>query len=505
MVLPTREQMAYLLTADPAERRLVFAKSFVHFFAYFWFDEMEHALGQLHAEMAADLADIADGKLFELVWVMFRGSAKTTMAKAFLVWCIAFEKFRYPNVDSFDKVNSGRFLFDVIVFLQTNQPFITDFGQLFNADRSADQKTQKTVYDFLTNNGIRVEAHSTQESVRGRISGTQRPDLVICDDFETAITVRSEVMTRNVREHFAEFKGGLDPVKSAVIYLGNYQSETGNVAALLARAENNPRMRKRFVPVETDGVPAWPERFAMGDEPGKVSIARLRADLYSPETGNADFLREFMLDPAASTFRPFTRELFRSVPKGDVDRLFTSNYLLIDPPGTDYSRSQRQNDFCGIALVKLDANRNWYVEAWRARLTPAQIIETMFSIADSERVTKIALEDTQFTQGLDYSLEQESIRRGRRLPIAWLKASHGKARKADRIAALKPLYENRVIYHVEARCGDLEDELLRFPVLDHDDTADALSFGLEVCEPPRSSDSVAKSTPTQFRPRFKII
>ena len=91
--------------------------------------------------------------------------------------------------------------------MQTNQEYKRDYGEMYNAKRDPNEATQKRINNFVTNNGVRVEAHSTQESVRGRLHGHQRPDFLLLDDFETNKTKDSQAYTKQVIDHISEFKG----------------------------------------------------------------------------------------------------------------------------------------------------------------------------------------------------------------------------------------------------------------------------------------------------------
>lgn len=77
---------------------------------------------------------------------------------------------KYVNVDSYDKNNAESILFDVVTELQTNQQLIQEFGQLYNAPRTKEQAALKRISNFITNNGIRVEAHTALTPMRGRLS-----------------------------------------------------------------------------------------------------------------------------------------------------------------------------------------------------------------------------------------------------------------------------------------------------------------------------------------------
>lgn len=498
----TKEQFIFLLEAKPEERIYACENNFLAFFSYYFFHYLKSPFASFHLDMADDLVDLVSGKIKELGWFMFRESAKTSLSKGFLVWCIVYRKFEYINVDSHDKANSGRFLFDVVLELQTNQKIRNDFGDLFNAKRSDTEKTQKSVADFLTTNGVRVEAHSTQEPVRGRLHGSTRPQLILMDDFEDLTTVRSLAATRQVKEHIAEFKGGIDQEKGRILYLGNYLSEAGTVQGIMDRAKVDPTMRVRTVWIlDDDGNPSWPERHALTDleaqEKGLVSVEEIKRRMRTADGGDADFMREMMGKPFDPNLAKFRLEMFRSVSREEVDRMDTAAYLLIDPPGQAYTAEsirQGKGDFIGYSIVKVTPTGKWMVEAWRVRHTPREMIDTMFSIWSREMIIQIGMEDTQFWQGIKTLIEDEEVRRGTRLNIKELKHT-SKASKSDRILSLHPRYDAGSIWHVQGKCTDLETELLRFPINEHDDCVDSLANAPEVVERPREKQATVSANP----------
>src|SRR6267154_2399266 len=172
-----KEAMKVVVEGTVTQRKYLTSKSFALFFAYYYLDYVKYRFAPFHYDMFQDLMDLMDDKYREVAWIMFRESAKTSIAKGFLTWLICFDRKRYINVDSFDKENAERILFDIVLELQTNEKIKHDFGELFNAKKNPDEITQKRVNNFITNTGIRVEAHSTQESVRGRLHRHQRPDF----------------------------------------------------------------------------------------------------------------------------------------------------------------------------------------------------------------------------------------------------------------------------------------------------------------------------------------
>ena len=84
----------------------------------------------------------------------------------------------------------------MVTELQTNDQLIADFGQLYNQPRSKDEATLKRVSNFITNNRIRVEAHTALTPMRGRLYQQHRPDFILRGDLENAITADSPAITR---------------------------------------------------------------------------------------------------------------------------------------------------------------------------------------------------------------------------------------------------------------------------------------------------------------------
>ena len=213
----------------------------------------------------------------------------------------------YPNIICQERVNAERFCYDVIVELQTNNRLRLDYGELFKSDRpQSELKQSKRLADFVLTNGIRCEAHTTGESIRGRLHDGHRPDMILMDDIENLKVARSEAAIREVADFMSEMRGGMDQKEGRVLILGNYVSDEANVAALKRDAKGNEMMRYREVwrVDEKTGKPSWPERDVLTDEElklpendGKVSIETKRREMWKEDGGNADYEREYQGKP----------------------------------------------------------------------------------------------------------------------------------------------------------------------------------------------------------------
>ena len=500
--------MLFLKQSRKEARTNALKDHFGYFVTYYLSHYVRSEFAHFHYDMMGDVHDLLELKIRELAWFMFGESAKTSFAKALILYMIVFEVEPYINVDAFDSTNSERILFDVVWELQTNRRIIADFGELYNTKRSRDEVTQKRIKDFVTNPkkdenggilkaGIRVEAHSTQESVRGRIHGAIRPGFILLDDFETKKTLKSEASTNQVRSHIQEFKRGLDSERRRVLYLGNILSEYGNVQSVILRGKKDSELRVRIVPI-CEGTlatglhtPSWPERWALtdaeADASGKVSIESKKRAMWTPEEGDIDFQSEMLCQPIDEAKAIFKREWFQSITWEALMQKRLSAYVTIDTPSRKEGEISKDGDYVGFCINWTDKEGKWHLKAWREKLGPTAIIQKMFGIHSfliqaGTRPLKFGWEDTAFTRGLEPMLRHEQRVQEIFLPMMWLK--HAGRSKEDRIrTGLLYRYETRSIFHLEGECKELENELMRFPDAPHDDISDATAYQSDIARP----------------------
>lgn len=315
----SKELWTRVVDGSREARKFLCERSFACFCLYYFSDFFIYALAEFHWQMILEIEAFTRGEIKFLMWIMFRESAKTSFAKMYVIYCIAYRKKRFINYDSYDKANSEAALFDVASWLQTNRRIIADFGQLFVEDRSSKQATMKRISEFVTTNKVKVKAYSTQESTRGRIFDRFRPDLYIVDDFETEITAKSAPVTQKIIAHIDGMKSGI-ATDGQVIFLGNLISETGSVATLIHESKENPdAWHYHRVDVEEKGKIMWPDKYvwtnadaaklnAMIPDPKqrKVSLEQKRKDLNAG--GRKVYEAEMLNSPEAAGEPFFNRE-----------------------------------------------------------------------------------------------------------------------------------------------------------------------------------------------------
>lgn len=253
-----------VLNGTPAQRKYVCERGFEYFCIYYFPEFFQYEMADFHWDMHQDVKDLESTVLSFLIWMMFRESAKTTLAKMYACYLGCYGKRHYINFDSYDKENAESSLMDIAVWFQTNKRLVADFGQLYYEESKVKKSTKKRIGNFILANGVKYEAFSTQQSVRGRIYNQYRPDAIFLDDFETNKTKRSVAMTQSIIGHMNELITGLGPT-AIVIVLCNYITESGTVQYMLDKAQGNDHWRVRRVDAEINGKPAWEGKYAMSN------------------------------------------------------------------------------------------------------------------------------------------------------------------------------------------------------------------------------------------------
>ncbi len=504
-------------------------QGFLRFQTYYFHDQIKYPYAQFHYDVMEALWLIIQGtsdlsekyrtsvpllpserQIEELLWIGFRECTKTTMFKAFLLYVICYELRRYPNVDAFDATNSERILFDTVFNLQGNERIINDFGNLYTTARSQDETDQKRITDFITNKvdnpygkdtgQIRVEAHTTGTSVRGRQHNACRPDFLWLEDFETEETIISETYTEKVARHIASFKGGLADTGSWNLYSANYLSEYGNVQSLIDKCEVSGKMLGFITPVYTDDkVITWPQKWVMTDAEAvgtnKVSVQSKKDKMWTPEKGDQSFTMEMLCKPIDYATQEFTKQKFQYITWEELNQKRTVLYITIDSGGSSKETQRRKNgqvDDTGVVFNFVDEFGNWHIKAFGKKMDAMEIMNMIFGHHMGYKTLEYqAIEETMFVEAIKPFYDQAKKDRATYPNLKMLKA--GGRNKENRIRGLIPRLEAGTVFFIKGECDGLEDQLLRFPRAKHDDIADALAYQNDVARTPKFDKIVQDS------------
>src|SRR3990167_8562703 len=240
----------------------------------------------IHKEIDLYNAKIWLGNISSFLNIAFRGASKTSRTKLFIAFAILNDRLRrrkYIKVLCREASNSAQFTTDIYNLLITVSSV---YPETF---KKTALKREETMSGFTTATGIKVQAGTIGSSQRGDVQDEARPDIIIFDDFEDRLTLRSAVITKTIWDTMEEARTGLSKGGGS-IYLANYISEQGNVHKLVEKLEN-----KLIIPIIQDGKPTW-NRYSIED----IKLIEKEAD---------DFVGEYLCKPDASKDVYFDREV----------------------------------------------------------------------------------------------------------------------------------------------------------------------------------------------------
>lgn len=285
---------------NQADRIYVCEKSFKLFFYYYFRKYIKLKSAPFHYDMYNDLQDFKF-----LMWIMFRESAKTAIARAFVVWCIIYKKKYNIHWIGYELKKSMKNARAIANELQANPFILEDFGQMYYEQKTEEKKSKpKKLEQFVATNGVSFSASSTNVSGRGDLESENRPDLYVFDDIENEKTKKSQVMTSGIINNVEEILGGIS-AGCQVLFLSNYISKYGSIAHFEANAKKSDRWKIRRQSLISSGKISWPDAFVLTAEEERIhndeverskhvkSVENLKIDL----GGTAKFNQEMLLIP----------------------------------------------------------------------------------------------------------------------------------------------------------------------------------------------------------------
>lgn len=187
---------------------------------------------EFHPDMAMDYLLSYRGK--RVSEEAFRGAAKTSLFKVFLVFVLLNDRDHYRK---YIKINSKD--------LKNPKQIVTDaynmclelkyiYGDVF--EKEGDKKREETMGSFTMKCGVKLTAGTVGQAQRGHVQDAYRPDWIIFDDVEDRESVSSVVITQGIIAGCDEAINGLS-MDGSWLLLGNYIAEDGVVKWFMDRAD----------------------------------------------------------------------------------------------------------------------------------------------------------------------------------------------------------------------------------------------------------------------------
>ena len=150
--------------------------------------------------------------------------------------------------------------------------------------------------------------------------------------------------------------------------------------------------------------------------------------------------------------------------------------------GVDLAISVKSDaDYSAIVALSRDRDGTIYVrDAQRLRAPFHQVLQFIEQMAAKWKPSLIAIEQVQYQAAVIQELSRTTT-----LPIRGVRPDKD---KLTRFLPLAARYEQGLVKHAPGLPGWFEDELLAFPVGEHDDAADALAYSFAALESTLSCD-----------------
>lgn len=408
-----------------------------------------------------------------------RGFGKSTVGD--VDYCIT-RILREPNIrimiGSKTQTQAEAFLKEIRTHFEQNEDLIRIFGDW----KSGNKGNVWNDREFTVNRRtiIKKEATVTALGASGAVI-SKHFDVIVGDDLVGLENARTERQRANLKEWFySSLLPTLEP-DGDIHILGTRYNPLDLYEDLIKSRNYEVNIQRAIQLVDGKEVSLWAEKF---------TIDRLRE--IRAESGKIIFNMQYQNDTELAKGRIFKAQYFRYYEEYKIDYDFQTAKIRIKDNegidrwirvrvymGADLAISENENsnnDFFVLMIIGVDDNRNVYVLDYvKDRLTFNTQLTTTISYGRDKypMVERVGVETNQYQKALAQELRRLSL-----LPVININTTKDKVTRAMRRSAN---FENGKVYFREGM-DDLEECLLLFPEVDHDDLFDALDHAMTVAD-----------------------
>ena len=417
-----------------------------------------------------------------------RGNAKSTIgALTFPLWCVLTGRKRFPLIVSDTAPQAQLLLAAVKAELEANPRLARDYPDACGAGpRWRDD-------EIVTRNGVMIVARGARQKVRGLRHGPQRPDLVIGDDLENDVQVKSLEQRKALKSWWraaVRYVGPPDGSLDAIV-VGTVLHFDSLLAALLA-SSGWTSIKFRAIEVWPDDMSLWDEFAdlynAEGEDAARAFYEARRKDMDAGSVvcwPQMQPLVELMIERAESPGEFATEK--QNDPSAGPNAIFSSSihfwsdrplklamYGAVDP---SMGKAGKGRDPSAILVGGIDPTNPrdrtlFVVEAPIRKRTPERIIDEVIAMQARWSVLCWAVEAVAFQEYFRTELVRKSALEGVPVPAVPVTPSTD---KGLRIESMQPHMANRLIL-LHPSQQTLVEQFRYYPDVDHDDGPDALEM-----------------------------
>lgn len=407
-----------------------------------------------------------------------RGHGKSTIGD--VDFCIT-KVLRNPDIrimiGSKTQTQASAFLKEIRTHFEQNVNLIRIFGDW---KKSRDNVWNDKEFTVNRRTVIKKEATVSALGASGAVV-SKHFDIIIGDDLVGFENARTEAQRKVLKEWFySSLYPTLEP-DGEIHILGTRYSPMDLYEDLIKSKNYKVNVQQAITVKDGQEYSLWESKF---------SLEKLRS--IREEAGLIIFNMQYQNNTELAKGKIFKYKYFKHFEEYEVDYdLNRVRVKVLDSQGVPYWIPVRiymgadlaisedetsNNDYFVLTVIGVDKNKNVYVlDYLKERLTFNAQLNAILDYGKNKfpMVERIGVETVQYQK----SLAQE-IRRLSLLPIVNIQTSKDKVTRAMRRSAL---FENGKVWF---RIGmdDLEECLLLFPEVDHDDLFDGLDFALTVAD-----------------------
>lgn len=407
-----------------------------------------------------------------------RGHGKSTIGD--VDFCIT-KVLRNPDIrimiGSKTQTQASAFLKEIRTHFEQNVNLIRIFGDW---KKSRDNVWNDKEFTVNRRTVIKKEATVSALGVSGAVV-SKHFDIIIGDDLVGFENARTEAQRKVLKEWFySSLYPTLEP-DGEIHILGTRYSPMDLYEDLIKSKNYKINVQQAITVKDGQEYSLWESKF---------SLEKLRS--IREEAGLIIFNMQYQNNTELAKGKIFKYKYFKHFEEYDIDydlnrvrvKVLDSQEVPYWIPvriymGADLAISEDEtsnNDYFVLTVIGVDKNKNVYVlDYLKERLTFNAQLNAILDYGKNKfpMVERIGVETVQYQK----SLAQE-IRRLSLLPVINIQTSKDKVTRAMRRSAL---FENGKVWF---RIGmdDLEECLLLFPEVDHDDLFDGLDFALTVAD-----------------------
>lgn len=407
-----------------------------------------------------------------------RGHGKSTIGD--VDFCIT-NVLRNPDIrimiGSKTQTQASAFLKEIRTHFEQNVNLIRIFGDW---KKSRDNVWNDKEFTVNRRTVIKKEATVSALGASGAVV-SKHFDIIIGDDLVGFENARTEAQRKVLKEWFySSLYPTLEP-DGEIHILGTRYSPMDLYEDLIKSKNYKINVQQAITVKDGQEYSLWESKF---------SLEKLRS--IREEAGLIIFNMQYQNNTELAKGKIFKYKYFKHFEEYEVDYdLNRVRVKVLDSQGVPYWIPVRiymgadlaisedetsNNDYFVLTVIGVDKNKNVYVlDYLKERLTFNAQLNAILDYGKNKfpMVERIGVETVQYQK----SLAQE-IRRLSLLPVINIQTSKDKVTRAMRRSAL---FENGKVWF---RIGmdDLEECLLLFPEVDHDDLFDGLDFALTVAD-----------------------